>query len=124
MRSRTHWRRPATGGAGARRDTKIAVIAASMFFAFATWLSASSALAADGAALFAKNCASCHGADGQSDTPVGKAMKVPALAGKTLSAEDLSAVIKGNDKHKKLAGSIDDAQLAALADFVSALGAP
>ena len=35
--------------------------------------------AADGAALWEKNCASCHGADGKGDTKAGKLTKVQDL---------------------------------------------
>ena len=60
---------------------------------------ASISLAADGAALFKQNCASCHGATGQADTPAGKSLKVPALAGDAkvaaMSDADVIAAIKG-----------------------------
>jgi len=39
------------------------------------------ATAADGAGIFAANCAQCHGTTGHADTPAGKALKAPALAG-------------------------------------------
>ena len=61
---------------------------------------ASIAFAADGAALFKQNCASCHGATGQADAPASKSLKVPALAGDAnvagMSAADVTARIKGN----------------------------
>ncbi len=34
----------------------------------------------DGAALYTKHCASCHGADGRGGTPAGKALQVKDLA--------------------------------------------
>ncbi len=33
----------------------------------------------DGAALYRKACANCHGADGRGDTPVGRILKVESL---------------------------------------------
>ena len=60
---------------------------------------ASISLAADGAALFKQNCATCHGATGHADTPAGKSLKVPALAGDAkvaaMSDADAIAAIKG-----------------------------
>jgi len=38
-------------------------------------LRATAASAEDGAALYKAKCASCHGAEGKGDTPVGKALK-------------------------------------------------
>jgi len=40
---------------------------------------AGTGLAADGAALWDKNCASCHGTDGKGDTKAGKLTKVRDL---------------------------------------------
>ncbi len=38
-----------------------------------------SSAAADGKALYAQHCASCHGTDGAGATPAGKSMKLRAL---------------------------------------------
>jgi len=45
----------------------------------------SAASAADGAGIFAAHCAQCHGTTGHADTPAGKALKAPALAGNAKS---------------------------------------
>ena len=66
---------------------------ASLFF------SAGIGLAADGAALFKQNCASCHGATGQADTPASKALKVPALAGDAKVAGMSDADVAGERGH-------------------------
>ena len=53
---------------------------------------AGTALAEDGAALYKAKCASCHGAEGKGDTPVGKALKVKPLAGTKLSTGEIEKV--------------------------------
>ncbi len=60
------------------------------------------AFAADGAALYASDCASCHGADGKADTPMAAAMNVPAVAGH--DADSIAPYVKASDKHKVPAG--------------------
>lgn len=61
--------------------------------AVALALTAVSAQAEDGAALFKSKCAACHGADGKGDTPMGKALKVKGLAGTKLSAAEIEKVV-------------------------------
>ena len=86
---------------------------------------ASTSLAADGAALFKQNCASCHGATGQADTPAGKALKVPPLAGDAkiagLSEADVGAKIRSNPKHAAVLKKLSDADVQQLAVFVKGL---
>ena len=78
-------------------------------------LCASPALAAeDGAALYKQKCATCHGADGKAEGPAAKAMKVPPLAGKALTAEAVTKQIRTNEKHKSLS-KLSDEELAAIA---------
>jgi mono/diheme cytochrome c family protein len=69
----------------------------------------------DGAALYTKNCASCHGPDGKAETPAAKAMKVPPLSGLALTPDEVVAKIKASDKHKALAAKLSDAELKAIA---------
>ena len=76
---------------------------------------ASHAFAADGAALYKANCAGCHGADGKAETPAAKAMKVPALAGKGLKAEDVLKHLRSSEKHKAMASKLSDEDIAAIA---------
>ena len=71
------------------------------------------ALAADGAALYQANCASCHGADGKGDTPAGKAMGVPAL--KSMDAEQLVSYVQSHAAHKALADKLSTEELKAIA---------
>ena len=77
------------------------------------------ALAADGAALYASDCASCHGPDGKADTPMAAAMKVPAIAGH--DADSVAPYVKASDKHKVPAGKLSDEELAAIGAFLAAL---
>jgi len=78
----------------------------------------SSGAVADGAKVYSAQCAQCHGDDGQSDTPVGKAMKAAVLSGKTFSQEQVTAAIRENAKHKAVSGKVSDDDLAALTKFL------
>ena len=81
-------------------------------------LATSPALAAGGAALYAKNCASCHGPDAKAGTPIAAAMKVPAIAGH--DAAGAAAFVKANPKHKVPAGKLSDEDLQAIGVFLAA----
>ena len=80
-----------------------------------------SVAAADGSNIYSERCAQCHGEDGGAETPVGKAMKAADLRTKTLSQEELTAVIRETPKHKALSGKLSDEDLAALAKFLPTL---
>jgi len=88
---------------------------------------ASISLAADGAAIFKQNCAGCHGATGHADTPAGKSLKVPPLAGDAKVAAmpdaDVVAAIKANAKHAAVLKKLSDADVAAVAGYVKGLAA-
>jgi mono/diheme cytochrome c family protein len=83
--------------------------------------------AADGPTLYKQNCASCHGATGQADTPASKALNVPPLAGDPkvagLSEADVGAKIRSNPKHAAVLKKLSDADVQALAVFVKELAA-
>ena len=88
-------------------------------------LASSVASAADGAAIYGAQCAKCHGDTGKADTTIGKAMKVPPLAGdakiQKLSASDVVALIKGNAKHPPTVKSLSDDDVNAVAAYVKQL---
>jgi len=88
---------------------------------------ASISFAADGAAIFKQNCATCHGPTGHADTPAGKSLKVPALAGDAkvagMSDADVAAAIKANAKHGAVLKKLSDDDVAAVAAYVKGLAA-
>jgi cytochrome c len=96
-----------------------AVLAVPVFFA--------TGARADGAAVFEKNCAMCHGASGQSDTPAGKAMKVPTLAGDAnvtgASVDDLFTKVKGIEKHAAMLKKVGDEDLKSAIEHAKSLAA-
>lgn len=85
----------------------------------------SPATAADGAAIYAAQCAKCHGDSGKADTAVGKAMKVPPLAGdanlQKMSDADVAAKIKENAKHPPTTKGLSTDDLNAVAAYVKQL---
>jgi|SRR5215470_13672208 len=85
----------------------------------------SAAYAADGAAIYKDQCAKCHGDTGKADTTIGKAMKVPALAGdatvQKMSPDEVAARIKGNAKHPPTIKGLSDDDIKAVAAYVQKL---
>lgn len=77
------------------------------------------AFAADGAALYAKNCASCHGPDANANTPAATAMKVPAIAGH--DASGAVSFVKASAKHKTPAGKLSDEEMQAIGEYLASL---
>ena len=72
----------------------------------------------DGAAIYKKTCAMCHGPDGKGKTPVGKSMKVRDLTSaevQKMSDQELYAVIAdGKGKMPGFKSSLKDADIKAL----------
>ena len=81
--------------------------------------------AADGAAVYKEQCAKCHGDSGHSDTTMGKAMKVPALAGdanvQKMSDADVAQRIKGNAKHPPTVKGLSAEDIGAAATYAKTL---
>ena len=93
--------------------------------ALLTVASGARAAGPDGAALYAADCAKCHGATGNADTAVGKAMKAASLHDPKLAAVDGPALVvshvRSDPKHATVSKSVNDADLNAIASFVQAL---
>ena len=60
-------------------------------------------MAADGTALFEKNCAGCHGVDGKGDTKAGKLIKV-----RDFTAADVKAELTSDHVHQVIEQGITD----------------
>jgi len=78
--------------------------------------------AEDGAALYKKKCAGCHGANGEGKS----GMKAPALAGSALEASQIvDHITKGEPSskapHNKGISGLSDEQAKAIADYVKTL---
>ncbi len=76
---------------------------------------------ADGVALYDKNCAGCHGAEGKADTPMAQVMKVPALAGTKLDADAIVKHVREAKSHATPSQALSDEDLAQVAAAVKAL---
>jgi mono/diheme cytochrome c family protein len=91
------------------------------------FVAASAASAADPNAVYETQCAKCHGTTGNSDTPIGKAMKAPPLAGnaklKSASEADVAALVKANAKHPAGVKGLSDDDLKAAATHAKGLAA-
>jgi mono/diheme cytochrome c family protein len=81
----------------------------------------------DGKALYAAECAKCHGDTGAADTAVGKAMKAASLRDPKLAAADGPSLVvkhvRGDPKHAGASKRLGDAELQAIAEFVKTLAA-
>ncbi len=66
----------------------------------AAFLPSTTVLASDGAALYKKSCAKCHGEDGKAKTKMGKKLKCrdlsdPAVQAKLTDAQIAKAIVEG-----------------------------
>jgi mono/diheme cytochrome c family protein len=83
---------------------------------------ASAGWAEDGAALYKKKCAGCHGAGGEGKP----AMKAPAIKGTSSSDDQITErLVKGmpagKGPHKKAISGLTEAQAKAIAAYVKTL---
>jgi mono/diheme cytochrome c family protein len=72
--------------------------------------------AADGQALFVENCGSCHTlSDAGTSGSVG-----PSLDGAGVSADEVTAIVgAGSGSMPSFSGTLDEAQISAIAEYVS-----
>jgi cytochrome c6 len=88
-------------------------------FVAAALLAATIASAADGKALFASKCATCHGPDGKGQTTMGKKLGVKDLTASKLTAAEMEAVVTtGRGKMTPFNGKLTPAEIKDVAAFV------
>ena len=113
------------------RSLVFTIAGATLLFLGAT-LRAQAADAPDAAALWTKNCVSCHGADGKAKSKMGEMLKIrdmtdPAVHA-TFTKDGVAKAIKegvkdaaGKQVMKGYADKLSDAEINALADHVMSL---
>ena len=82
------------------------------------------AFGADGAALWAQHCASCHGKDGSGNTTMGKKLGVKDYTkeqGGFSDAEAANVIKNGKGKMKSYKDKLSDADVKALVAYVRSL---
>ena len=96
---------------------KLFVLAAVIF------ASASIGFAADGAAIWSQQCASCHGKDGSGNTMMGKKLGVKNYTSDQgfSDAEAANVIKNGKGKMKGFKGKLSDADVKALVAYVRSL---
>lgn len=98
-----------------------------LLFAFALPVSLACGATADSSrAVYEASCASCHGADGAADTPVGRAMEIPSFAGSGLAEATPEAIcekLEASEKHRSVVEKLDPQALAASCARVKELAA-
>src|SRR6476659_87859 len=84
--------------------------------------SSGAAFGADGAALWAQNCASCHGKDGSGNTTMGKKLGVKDYSkDQGFSDAEAANVIKNGKGKMKAYKQLSDADVKALVAYVRTL---
>ncbi len=78
-------------------------------------------LAADGEAIYTDKCARCHGADGTSDTPVGKVMGAKSLVIPKWAAEDILDALRAKLAEHKPPQELKPEELEAVAGHLRKL---
>ena len=84
--------------------------------------SSGAAFGADAAALWAKNCAACHGKDGSGSTAMGKKLGVKDYTkSQSFSDAEAASVIKNGKGKMKAYKQLSDADVKALVAYVRSL---
>ncbi len=96
-----------------------------ILFVLAVAVAPMAAFADDGAAIYKSKCTMCHGADGTSNTPVGKTMKAPDLTSADVQkkgSEELEKIVtNGKGKMPAYKGKLKESEIDAVVKFVLAL---
>ena len=86
---------------------------------------ASTAFAADGAALFKSKCAMCHGPEGNASSGMSKSMGLKPLSSpevQKMSEADLTALVtNGKGKMPAYKGKLSDEEISAVVSYVKTL---
>jgi cytochrome c6 len=92
----------------------------SISLTLACLLAAPAAFGASAADLYAKNCASCHGANGNGQTAMGKKNKVGDYTKEQSfsDAEAKAAILNGKGKMKGYKDKISDAEATELVKYI------
>lgn len=108
------------------RTSTVPTMMAAAAAGLALMLVANTAMAADAAALWDKNCASCHGKDGKGQTKMGEKLKVrdltdPAVKAKVTKASAADSMKKGVEQDGKVVmkpynDKLSEEEIQALAD--------
>jgi mono/diheme cytochrome c family protein len=100
---------------------RVSLVVLAVLFALSTWTFAADA----NADLYKSECASCHGAEGKGDTPVGMRMKVKDLASDDVQKQsdaDLATFIeKGKKPMPSYEGKLTKEQIDGLVKYVRSL---
>ncbi len=72
---------------------------------------------------YATLCASCHGASGRADTPVGRALKIPSFEGARFTRAQIETLLRESQSHSGLAAKLGEGDLDGLVETLNALAA-
>ena len=91
----------------------------------AALLIAAPAAFGDGAEVYTKNCASCHGKDGKGETTMGKKAKVKdytdaKVQASFTDAEALKVILEGKEKMKGYKDKITEAEAKEVVTYIRA----
>jgi cytochrome c6 len=91
---------------------KLAVLFALVFAAVAS--------ADEGAAVFAKRCAACHGKDGKGQTPIAQKLGVKDLTVTKLSEKEVEKLVaEGKGKMSAFKGKLTDHEIHEVSEYVA-----
>jgi cytochrome c6 len=73
----------------------------------------------EGAAVFTKRCAACHGKDGKGQTPIAKKLGVKDLTVTTLSEKEVEKIVtEGKGKMTAMKGKLSEHEIHEVSEYV------